>query len=493
MAGFAPTEEQELARTLFASGGSLAIKAGAGAGKTSTLRLLAEDNPNMRGAFTAFNSAIVKDAAGKMPRNVRARTAHGFAFAEVGREFSHRLNSPRLKSMDVARILRLDAIHVGQKRLSPGYLAGYVMRALTDFCQSGDLTPMERHFPYIEGIDYPHPQTGARTYTQNMKVRRACLPALNGAWKDACDPAGKLRYTHANYLKLWSLQDPWIGAQFLMIDECQDLSGVMISIVQDQQKRGSRIVLVGDSAQAINTWMGAVDAFEHVPTDHSASLTRSFRFGPEIAAVANDLLDQIGAELRLEGNPDRRGLVGRIDGPDAVLTRTNATAVETVMDAQRVGIGAYLVGGGKEVAAFARGSLELRGPKGWTSHPDLTCFDSWGEVQDYVSQDEQGGELRLLVDLVDTYGAEEIIQALDAQTSPASAELTVSTVHKSKGLEWPRVRLAADFRAPDKLDTPELRLLYVAVTRAKDALDITDCPSFEPAPVTAESLLAGAL
>ena len=38
---FAPTEEQQQAVDLFATGDNLIIKAGAGSGKTSTLRLLA--------------------------------------------------------------------------------------------------------------------------------------------------------------------------------------------------------------------------------------------------------------------------------------------------------------------------------------------------------------------------------------------------------------------------------------------------------------------
>ena len=54
--------------------------------------------------------------------------------------------------------------------------------------------------------------------------------------------------------------------------------------------------------------------------------------------------------------------------------------------------------------------------------------------------------------------------------------MVISTAHKSKGREWDRVRIAADFKAPEEGKTPsraELMLLYVAVTRAKVALDRT--------------------
>ncbi|MFE0062579.1 3'-5' exonuclease, partial [Streptomyces sp. NPDC059003] len=62
-------------------------------------------------------------------------------------------------------------------------------------------------------------------------------------------------------------------------------------------------------------------------------------------------------------------------------------------------------------------------------------------------------------------------------------DITISTAHKSKGLEWPRVRIASDFLGPESDQagkivwdtTPDdemLRLSYVAVTRPTQALDI---------------------
>lgn len=46
---FAPTPEQLEAIRLFSTGASLAIEAGAGTGKTSTLKLMAESAPTRRG------------------------------------------------------------------------------------------------------------------------------------------------------------------------------------------------------------------------------------------------------------------------------------------------------------------------------------------------------------------------------------------------------------------------------------------------------------
>ena len=53
------------------------------------------------------------------------------------------------------------------------------------------------------------------------------------------------------------------------------------------------------------------------------------------------------------------------------------------------------------------------------------------------------------------------------------------TVHRAKGLEWKRVKVANDFRLRGADGSPmpdddELRLLYVAVTRAQHVLDISE-------------------
>jgi hypothetical protein len=54
MTNFAPTAEQTKALELFATGTSLAIEAGAGAGKTSTLTLLGRST-TQRVQYVAFN------------------------------------------------------------------------------------------------------------------------------------------------------------------------------------------------------------------------------------------------------------------------------------------------------------------------------------------------------------------------------------------------------------------------------------------------------
>lgn len=481
-----PTDEQACAMDLFASGENVAIQAGAGAGKTSTLKLMGLSTTR-RGQYVAFNSAIVRDSARSMPSNIAARTIHSLAFGTVGKKYAHRLQSPRMSSMEIARALRIDHLVVdygGQKKvMQPGQLAGLTMRALNLFCQSADPVPTDQHIPYVDGIDVPKPD-GKRGWANNNALRHHLLPAVRRAWDDAQAVDGKLRYDHSRYLKTWQLNDPVIAADFIMVDEAQDVSGVMLSCIEQQAHR-SQIVMVGDSQQNIYSWLGSIDAMSKMPDAYQAVLSQSFRFGPQIAEVANVLLADLDATLRIKGLPSIRSSVGPLgehERPDAVLCRTNAGAVSRCLEAQAAGIAVHLVGGADDVRRFAEAALDLKAGRG-TFHPELAMFDTWGEVAAYVEDDELGGELKLLVELVDKFTPEAIIAGLRNMPPIEEATLVISTAHRSKGLEWGTVQLADDFAGkpgedPRDLPAEEMRLLYVAVTRAKHRLDVDSVPYF---------------
>lgn len=466
-----PTDEQLAALDLFRTGDSMVIGAGAGTGKTSTLRLLAYSTPQ-RGAYLAFNKSIVVETADRMPRRCSASTAHSLAFRAVGRRFAHRLGSPRMRSNLIATALGLGpfVVKYGEqsKVLQPGYLAGLTMRGVTRFCQSIDEKPSERHVPYVDGIDIPD-DDGRRTFANNAELRKVLAPAMVKAWADVTREAGQLPYKHDHYLKLWQLSRPRIEVDYILFDEAQDADPVMAAIVAAQTH--AQRVYVGDENQAIYEWRGAVNAMDGFASEHQRMLTQSFRFGEAIAEAANEILDLLESELRLRGLPSIESEVGELgEKPyDAMLCRTNARAVSEMLHNQREGRVPHLIGSGTEVAAFARGAKELKDEK-WTSHPDLTCFRSWGEVLDYVRHDPQGDELKLLTDLVEEFGVATILRALDPMPSEAEADVVISTAHKAKGREWPVVILGEDFAGREASDA-ELRLRYVACTRARNHLD----------------------
>ena len=488
-----PTDEQRHALALFAFGDNLAVEAGAGTGKTTLLRMLAESTPR-RGQYLAFNRSIVDEASRTMPENLSCSTAHSLAMRTVGGPFRPRLRSSvRQPGHEVAKLLDLRSLVIRYgsqtKVLQPGYLASLVQRAITVFCQTADEIPGRQHVPYVEGIDVPRPD-GGRTWTNNDAVRDHIADAITLAWADLCKVDGRLRFRHEHYLKMWQLSHPRLPVEFVLFDEAQDASPVMLDVVARQDH--AQLVFVGDSQQQIYEFTGAVNALAKVPASQRAVLTQSFRFGPAIAAAANHVLAEIGTTMRLRGWPATESTLALLEQPRCILTRTNATAVDNVLRHQRTGRRVHLIGGGSEVVAFAEAAQRLQaGDTTW--HPELACFTTWGEVQEYVEQDPQGSELALLVGLVDEYGVDTIVAALKVMVPEEAADVVISTAHKAKGREWPTVQLADDFPDPresfaamlePELSRAELRLIYVAATRAREVLDVTRCPLFVPnAPV----------
>lgn len=476
-AHIAPTGEQQTALAMFATGDDMLLEACAGSGKTATLELLAESAPNKRFQYVAFSRPLVDEAAGRFPRNVSCKTAHQLAYRSHGAPFRPRLDGPRKRSDEVARLLGIgplvvtttvDGVQV-PKRLAAGFLASHVFKALRKFCQSADPEPTVWHFELVDGLDPP--DTGS--YANNNTVRAYLLPALQAAWADWQNVDGRLPYEHGGYLKAFELSHPKLDeTDVLLVDEAQDLAPVLLSIVEQQT---CQTVLVGDSAQAIYAFTGAVDAIAKSTVTNRSTLSKSFRFGQPIADLANPILSALGSDMQVVGNENRESSVGPISAPVCVLCRTNAAGVRRVLNELADGGRPHLVGGAaKTVIAFARAATDLQAGRP-TSFSELACFGSWAEVQIYVADDPQGGDLKLMVDLIDEFGAQPIIDALEHMPSEENATIVVGTAHGSKGRQFLTVQLADDFtKQPlDEINDDELRLLYVAVTRAQVRVDVS--------------------
>ena len=486
---FTPTAEQAACVPAFATLEDLVIQAGAGAGKSSTLRLLAQHaQANGRTVqVTAFNRKIIEDLAGKMPGNTNVSTLHSLARQAVGHRFSHRLNGARQRPEVQASVLGIKGVTVtvgtsGTRELAAGFLAARVMGAVKRFCQSGDLDLSGHHFEYIEGIDLPD-EHGDRTFANNNAVAASLLPFARKAWADLCDPKGSLRFDHDHYLKMWALDDPRISADVIMLDEAQDSNGVTIQIIENLRRYGVQVVCVGDEQQQIYSWRGAIDAmarFEQIGAN-VAFLSQSFRFGDAVAEVANGLLGRLNARLRLRGFGPMASTVGPVDEPRAILCRTNAGAISEMLDQIAADRRPHLVGKADDILGFCRGALALQDGRR-SSFAELACFQTWGEVQTFA-EDESGSDLKLMVRLIDRFGAQTIIDAIENQPTEDKADVVISTAHKAKGLEWDSVVIASDFAAPkakgEDLSAEELRTAYVAVTRARRALDLSNVPHLQ--------------
>ncbi|MGA5764501.1 UvrD-helicase domain-containing protein [Nonomuraea bangladeshensis] len=463
-----PTGEQQAILDAAATGRPLTIEAGAGTGKTSTLKMLAAaavnsaaPGPGRRMLYLAYNRAIADEAMASFPANTDCRTAHSLAFRQVGHQFKDRLNGPRLPAREVARFLRIPAVlDLGAHALTSVKVARIVTDAVRAFCYSADDQPGPWHIAAVPGLEGDGMQL----------LREQALPFLQRAWEDLTTPGGRLKFEHDHYLKLWALTRPNLPYSAVLLDEAQDANPVIARVVEQQ---AAQRILVGDQSQAIYGWRGAVDAMSSFDGQRLA-LSQSFRFGQPIADEANQWLELLDAPLRLTGNPGRDSMLGVAKHADAVLCRTNAGAVGQAMAALDVQLRPALVGGGDDIRRLAKACQDLRTGRG-TEHPELMAFSSWDEVREYAEHDAGGADLKTLVKLVDSHGPDEILRVVDRLVDEHNADIVISTAHRAKGREWGKVRLAGDWQEPydkdGKLNRSEAMLSYVAVTRAKELLD----------------------
>lgn len=457
-----PTPEQAAILDATTSGGNLVIEAGAGTGKTTTLRMVASACPQQRMLYIAYNRAIADDARASFPGNVHCATAHSLAFAAVGRQFQARLNGPRLPAREVARILAIPAVlDLGKHALTSVKVARLVADTVRAFCHSDDAEILPRHVPAVPGIEGQ----------EAAELRTATAAWARRAWDDITSLNGRLRFEHDHYLKLWAMGGPHLPYHLILLDEAQDANPLIASVVTSQQ---AQQILVGDQSQAIYGWRGAVDAMETFAGQRLA-LSQSFRFGDGIAHAANAWLDILDAPLRLSGNPRMNSSLGVLDAPAAILCRTNACAVAAVMEQLAAGRKVALAGGGDDVRRLAEACRDLRNGRP-VLHPELMAFASWAEVQEFAEHDSGGSDLKTFVRLVDQHGPDAVIGLVDRLHAEEIADVVVSTAHKAKGREWDTVRISSDFR-PEPYDDlgglirEEAMLAYVATTRAKTVLD----------------------
>jgi superfamily I DNA/RNA helicase len=470
-----PTVEQLSVIDSAAQDRDISIEALAGTGKTTTLKLLADSKSSKAGTYIAFNRSIVDEAKGKFPASVNCSTAHGLAFRAVGRNYASRLNlNQRLSFKQVAEWLHAPKFSfkssISDHVLDASQVARYAQATVRNFCKSIDSEISEKH------VEAPV------VISSNMGIQKdfasLILPLARRIWSDLLQINGFMRFSHDYYLKMWQLGKPSIPSDYILFDEAQDADPVMLDVVNSQSS--SQIVYCGDQYQAIYEWRGARNALTMVNVNDHLWLTQSFRFGSAIAEEANNFLIRLSAPKQIKGFGQVKSSVAFCPRPDAVLCRTNAGVISALLKEQNQNRKVAIIGRTQELIDFAEACSQLmQGIR--TGHPELAPFSTWESVLSFIEEfPEEAQEIKTMVELVESFGAARLVQALINVVEEHQADVTISTAHRAKGREWNNVRLHGDFLHVDDMDTEDLRLAYVAVTRAKLKLDMSAWDSILP-------------
>ncbi len=481
------TQEQQ---NIVNATGNLKINAVAGSGKTATLIEYARARPGRKILYLAFNKSVKMEAASKFAdqglSHVQVETAHSLAYKHIVFKHSYKIRAQGYKTHEIAELLGLRG--TGEKH-AEYIIANHVKRFVTYFCNSAQ--PKVQALNYLDTVADPlsHAFVTSR-YEEIERQTRLLLAKMD---------KGEIEIPHDFYLKKFQLAHPKLNYDYILFDEGQDASPAMLDVFLPQK---ATKVIVGDTHQQIYGWRYAVNALEQANFG-VLNLSTSFRFGPEIANLAVQVLKfkhHLGRArpVSIIGQGHSRALKTK-----AILARTNLglllQAIEQVTDRrgpQRI----YFEGNIHSYTYADEGTslydvLNLQtGKRHLIKDKLIQAMRSIDELETYIEKTEDM-QLGMLVEIVEEYGTEipallEILKQKHVDpTEKGTAELIFSTVHRCKGLEYDAVQLVNDFvtekellkwqeakketLTADQLNE-EINLLYVAITRTKNRIEIPE-------------------
>lgn len=483
------TQEQE---AIIKSSGNIKINAVAGSGKTTTVIEYAKTRPkDAKILYLVFNKSVkqeaVKKFADKGLDNVKVETAHSLAYKRIVFKYNYKIRAQGYKTHEIVEILGIQG--AGEKH-AEYIIANHINKFIAYFCNSDKLKV--QNLNYLDVVSDEQAIKFVTTFYKYIeKQSRLFLSKMD---------KGEIEITHDFYLKKFQLSNPQLGYDYILFDEGQDASPAMLDIFL---KQDAIKVIVGDTHQQIYGWRFAVNSLEKVgfKTYH---LSTSFRFGQDIANLAARILDwktHIDKHkiVIIKGKGATKKTTSK-----AVIARTNLSlllkAIEYVTEKKEVNK-IYFEGNINSYTYADEGAslydvLSLyNGKRSMIKDKLLTAMKDMDELEEYIEKTEDV-QLGMMVDIVKEYGSEipRILKSIKEKhvddDKKHEAQIVFSTVHRCKGMEYDAVQIVPDFITETKLEKQqadiksgaaskpklieEINLLYVAVTRAKYSLHISE-------------------
>lgn len=470
-----PTQEQENIFKMFEKNRVIKVNAVAGSGKSSTLRMLAERNP-IPSLYLCFNRANAEEASTKFPEYVDCRTINSLAYSKYGKILQHKLTRPvgtyknvAGTAQEIAKYYCVNDFYTEEGSIPAVVVCTYAKLVVKRYQDSSDEQITKFLLP-IKEFD-----TVAKNHISLNKkaLGTEVLKLAKRLWKDRTDPSSNVLCDHSTYLKLFQLSKPVLNYEIIYLDEAQDSNATTLDIIKRQHD--SKIVYVGDTYQSIYQWRGAVNAMDEIiaPT---CVLSKSFRYGKEIADVAtwviNSNIDVKGTETISSKVITSQENIG--SNKFTAIFRTNAELLNQAVSMIKQGKNIFIQA---DIRGFIK-KLEsadnlFKGKIKDVKHEDITMFATW---LDLVSGAEDDPELKRISRIVEAGQTYSFIKALaDVNKKESSADIILTTAHKSKGMEWDCVALGNDYKMDSILEgksQEEVNLFYVACTRAIKVLQL---------------------
>ena len=520
MSNFKPSIYQQRIEDWVLTGrGHAAISAVAGSGKTTTLVNTVAPVLTGKSLFVAFNKSIASELGERLEgTQVQSSTIHSAGFSAI--RATH--NAVMVKNDKYRKILN-QLITEGQRRgtfcgecLTPGQEAALwsdvslysVAARIIDLARL-TLSPIGTHVvsdDFMSDADWSAISSMACHYSidlcyehedwlrlaipyvlrEGLSMSRAVVDFTDMLWVPVVDQNVRRNLTRYDWL---------------LVDECQDLNDCQLSLVRSMLRPGGRMLAVGDPNQAIYGFAGAdSSSFDNIVEAMDAEvlpLSICYRCPASVVELAGEIVPQIEA-----AKDARQGIVkdisydsltSLVQEGDMVICRTTKPIVKLAFELIREGIPATVKG-----RSIGKGLERLLGRIARAYKRDvgseLAFADVGGAIESYLDMQlgkmiDKGASDVEMAAMGDTCATltciwercegtrlDDVVRAIDSLFSDDRGSVTLSTIHRAKGLEGERVFILR----PDLLPHPmakqdwereqEMNLKYVAITRAMEAL-----------------------
>jgi len=472
---------------------SLLIEAVAGAGKTTTIVEAIRHVPRIQSVvFLAFNKSIADELRRRVTQpNAKCMTLHSAGFNAWRQHLGWDAHNLEVDSRKTSKIM--DEILEDQERWAFGGEMGRLIgiAKAAGIVPRGDAGKLHGLLPddtaiwqdLVEfyGLDED------KWDENGIDIARKVLTRSIDKAIDVID------YDDMLYMPVIA------GSTFekydvVFLDEAQDVSGIQVEMVDRMiQREESRVIAVGDRHQAIYGFRGALgnsmDSIKERFHCEELPLSVSYRCPVVVVEHAKQWVPQIeswsDAVIGDVATPESWNVKDFRAG-DAILCRVTRPVVELAFRLIRNRVPAKVLGRdiGQGLAKLidkmkAMDTVDL--DQKLLRFREREVARAKGDLSKIATVDDKLDTLHVFMDEL---GVDATIQSLKSSIESLFGEnqdgaqmVTLSTVHKAKGLEWPRVFvLDADLYMPSGWAKQpwqrqqEMNLCYVAATRAKKEL-----------------------
>lgn len=451
-------------------------------GKTFTLCKLAEMTPPIKSSiFLAFNKSIAEELGQRLPRTVKAQTLHSCALSSLCKAFSLNFSLSDSKNFNLAKEkMKFKGVH-------PKRIPGIIMKV----CRLYDLMRFNLVPDDIEAIIALGERYGEDA-DEELAKRAIELRMLNKKIADNYflkGGSGKLPMDFTDmlyYATQYVHKEDFKQYNVVMLDECQDISPLQFEVVKMCKTPRGRLIAVGDEKQSIYSFMGSnldsLQAIKNAPNTVTLPLSMTYRCARDIVDEAckvfpDGIVAAPGAEKGFVGE----GAFTDAEEGDFILCRNNAPLVEAFITLLRKGKKCTILGKefGDELVSLIDSVDDVWGlEQVLTNMQTKLANKGIKNPMKCEAYDKLDEKVNVLLSLYEYFGDLETVRSriYDIFVENANRGITLSTIHKSKGLESNNIFFLKPELLPSKYAITDLALYaekclqFVAVTRARKSL-----------------------